>query len=69
MKAVDNSESAASKLKRSTSNPFLYFNERRNQIMEVNNDKDMNHDDPVSKPRLEQTEFLIMGQNKYLHFD
>ena len=31
---VDN-QTAISKLKKSTSNPFLYLNERRDQIMEV----------------------------------
>ncbi len=38
MKKSDNSKidgSAGPKLKKSTSNPFLYFNERRDQIMEV----------------------------------
>ena len=69
LKAVDTSESAASKLKRSTSNPFLYFNEKRDQIMEVKADQGGNADEFVSNPRLEQTEFLIMGQNKKINFD
>lgn len=44
------------KLKRSTSNPFLYFNERRNEIMEIKQD----FGEEEGK-RHEQTE--IFGEN------
>lgn len=40
----ETNESNMSKLKRSTSNPFLYFNERRDQIMEVQPVKGTDHD-------------------------
>jgi hypothetical protein len=46
------------RLKRSTSNPFLYFNERREEILGVKEDMNPTHDD---KMRLEQTE--IFGHN------
>lgn len=42
------------RIKRSTSNPFLYFNERREEIMEVNQKLDAKDD----KMRLEQTEIF-----------
>lgn len=44
------------RLKRSTSNPFLYFNERREDIMEVQTLENK----PEEKMRLEQT--AIYGQ-------
>ena len=40
------------KMKRSNSNPFLYFNERRNEILEV---KDVEKENDQSNLRLEQT--------------
>lgn len=43
------------RIKRSTSNPFLYFNERREEIMGVKEDINPNHDE---KMRLEQTEIF-----------
>jgi hypothetical protein len=48
-------EEWAPKLKRSTSNPFLYFNERREEILGVKEDINPHHDDNM---RLEQTEIF-----------
>ena len=50
MKKVENEEGPC--LKRSTSNPLLYFNERRHDIMEIKNEEDKKKDE---RYRLEQT--------------
>lgn len=50
------------KMKRSTSNPLLYFNERKNEIMEIKNEDELKHDE---RHRMEQTCYQAMNDGEF----